>query len=70
MKDYIMKKLKTLVVAATVVSSSMVLANAELEPSKNNSAEVNQPSDLQAAKHYLPVSSQNGLTENDFFEYK
>jgi hypothetical protein len=70
MKDYIMKKLKILLVAATVVSSSMVLANAELEPSINNSAEVNQPSDLQAAKHYLPVSSQNGLTENDFFEYK
>jgi hypothetical protein len=65
-----MKKLKTLLVAATVVSSSMVLANAELEPSKNNSAEVNQPSDVQAAKQHLPVSAQIGLTENDFFEYK
>jgi len=65
-----MKKLKTLLVVATVVSSSMVLANAELEPSKNNSSEFNQPSDVQAAKQHLPVSSQNGLTENDFFEYK
>jgi len=65
-----MKKLKTLLVVATVVSSSMVLANAELEPSKNNSSEFNQLSDEQAAKQHLPVSSLNGLTENDFFEYK
>ncbi|HAG41114.1 MULTISPECIES: calmodulin [unclassified Pseudoalteromonas] len=67
-----MTKLKTTLVLITLVSSSVVLANTEFKtPMQGEGVLINQ-SDQSAEQivQQLNMQSRNGLTENDFFEYK
>ncbi|CAM2760154.1 hypothetical protein PAT01_11790 [Pseudoalteromonas atlantica] len=67
-----MTKLKTTLVLITLVSSSVVLANTEFKTPMQGEGDLTNQSDQSAEQimQQLNMQSRNGLTENDFFEYK
>ncbi|MDC9528527.1 calmodulin [Pseudoalteromonas sp. Angola-7] len=67
-----MTKLKTTLVLITLVSSSVVLANTEFKTPMQGEGSLTNQSDQSAEQimQQLNMQSRNGLTENDFFEYK